>query len=225
MTHKKYKKFISLYFDQALSPSDQEKLKEHLVSCSDCQSYLEKMKLIQKEVVSQPGVELSPADIQEARTIIIKRLSQEQVNRHWAKKENFGKLIKRRWQWVMPIFLIIVGSLLYYQFLKKTEIVEEPYGPSLEAIYQFLNERIEGDDDFLVSFNNLIEQAIAEVALIEVDYSFLTDYFYLAIEALQEDEKEGLSRLLFESQQEDSLLGGKNENLSNSFSFFNNYSY
>lgn len=192
---------ISLYLDQELRPLAQENLKHHLASCSTCRSYWEKMNQIQQEMASWPGINLSPEELQAARAKILKQISLFEVNSAQIPKKDFWLLIKRKWQWAIPILLIMICSLLLFQWVKKSEMMAEIEGISFPEDYYFLNEN---NENLLIAFNHFLEQAMAEFALSEIDYSFLLDYFYLTIEELKEEEKEGLLNLLSKDLKENS---------------------
>lgn len=197
MSCKKYQKLISLYLDRELSPSAQEKLKHHLALCSVCRSYWEKVKQIQQEVASWPEIDISLEDLQEARTKIIKTISLAEANPPPIRKRDFWLL--KKWLWAMPILLIIVGSFLLFYWGKKPKGLDEIEAISFTENYYFFNDN---NENLWIAFNHFLEQEIMEASLGEIDYPSLLDYFYLALEDLEEEEKENLLNLLLTESKE-----------------------
>lgn len=108
MICKKYRKIMSGYFDGELSPSNLEKLIQHLDSCVSCRSYFEDLKVIQDKITSFKPAEASAEYSRGVAERVVQRLAAEQAGSLPAKKEKFLWLMKKRWLVAIPAFLMII---------------------------------------------------------------------------------------------------------------------
>ncbi|HHF42817.1 MAG: hypothetical protein DRI99_00440 [Candidatus Aminicenantes bacterium] len=114
MKHKKYKEWISAYFDGALTPDQKRELVEHLKTCSECRREFEEMERFESLMAE----------------VSLPHPSEEVWTMYWASVYN---RLERRIGWI----LLSLGSiiLLFYGAYQLVEgLIKDPDLPLLMKI-------------------------------------------------------------------------------------------
>jgi anti-sigma factor RsiW len=116
MTHTDHQQHISLYIDNALNDSESSELFAHLAECSECRKYMKISMRVHSEIADE---ELADVSRSLDRRILasVARANATLEQRTWYSPIWFTRISIPLPAAASIVFLLIVGSLLFYPLL------------------------------------------------------------------------------------------------------------
>jgi anti-sigma factor RsiW len=129
MRHTEQEQFISLYIDNALSDRDSSELFAHLAGCSECRMHMKIAMYVHSQIAGEALADV-PRSLDRRVLASVRRADASLRRKTWYSPVWFTRISIPLPAAASIVFLIIVGSLLFYPLLtseqqQRTEIPAE----------------------------------------------------------------------------------------------------
>ena len=116
MTHIEHQQRISLYIDNALNDKESSELFAHLAECKDCRTYLKTIMRVRAQIADEELADV-PRSLDRRVLASVARENAALKRRTWYSPVWFTRVSIPLPAAASIVFLLIVGSLLFYPLL------------------------------------------------------------------------------------------------------------
>ncbi len=116
MTHTDFQQLISLYIDSALSDREASEVFAHLSACSECRKYMKISMRVHSEIANEELADV-PRTLDRRVLASVARKNATLERRTWYSPVWFTRISIPLPAAASIVFLLIVGSLLFYPLL------------------------------------------------------------------------------------------------------------